>query len=218
MKHRNAPGNQTRRRILSFASGSALALALTVSLPTPAHADRVTPPPVPAEIQVPEGSRAFLEGHAVGTQNYVCLPSGIGFAWSLFTPEATLFRDNGRQITTHFFSPNPVETGIVRAAWQHSRDTSTVWGQAIHSSSDPGFVAAGAIPWLLIKVVGAQYGPTGGDKLTAATHIQRLNTWGGAAPATGCSQLPDVGKRAFVPYTADYFFYTEGESDEDDDQ
>src|SRR4051812_44864768 len=30
---------------------------------------------VPANIQVPPGNHAFLEGHGVGTQNYVCAPS-----------------------------------------------------------------------------------------------------------------------------------------------
>jgi Protein of unknown function (DUF3455) len=34
-----------------------------------------------------------------------------------------------------------------------------------------------------------------------------LNTTGGLAPKTGCSSLTDVGNKAFVPYTADYFFY-----------
>jgi hypothetical protein len=56
-------------------------------------------------------------------------------------------------------------------------------------------------------VVDAQNGPTGGDKLTETTYIQRLNTIGGIAPSTGCTQATDVGKRAFVPYTADYFFF-----------
>jgi len=78
---------------------------------------------------------------------------------------------------------------------------------ASHSSSDPAFVAPGAIPWLLLDVVGAYDGPTGGHTLAAATSIQRLNTSGGVAPSTGCTSLTDVGKKAFEPYTADYFFY-----------
>jgi Protein of unknown function (DUF3455) len=57
------------------------------------------------------------------------------------------------------------------------------------------------------KVVGAQDGPTGGDTLTATTFTQRLNTSGGVAPSTGCASPRDVGNQAFVPYTADYFFY-----------
>jgi hypothetical protein len=55
--------------------------------------------------------------------------------------------------------------------------------------------------------VGAEGGPTGGRRLTVATYIHRLNTVGGIAPATGCSQSVDVGSRIFVPYEADYFFY-----------
>ena len=128
MKNCNAPENQTTRRILLIACATALAVAFTVSLPQPAHADRVAPPPVPSNIQVPAGNKAFLEGHAVGTQNYICLPSGsAGFAWTFFGPQATLFNDHAKQVITHFLSPNPVENGTLRATWQHSRDTSTVW-------------------------------------------------------------------------------------------
>jgi hypothetical protein len=175
--------------------------------------------PVPDNIQVPEGNTAFLEGHGVGTQNYICLPcpnattleamcpDASGFAWILFTPEATLFNDHDKQVTTHFFSPNPFENDTIRATWQHSRDTSTVWGGQAISSSDPDFVAPDTIPWLLLPVAGAQEGPTGGDKLSETTFIQRLNTSGGVAPLTGCALSIDVGKRALVSYTADYFFY-----------
>jgi len=40
----------------------------------------------------------------------------------------------------------------------------------------------------------------------------------GIAPATGCVQATDVGKRALVPYTADYFFYkaAKGHTNDDD--
>ena len=227
MKKRNASENQSTHRIVLIACSAALAAALMVSLPRIARADRVTPPPVPADIQVLPGNKAFLEGHAVGTQNYICLPcpnpttpaalcpDRSGFAWLLFTPEATLFEDNGRQVITHFFSPNPVENGTIRATWQHSRDSSIVWGGRGIASSDPDFVAAGAISWLLLPAAGTQEGPTGGDTLTATTFIQRLNTSGGVAPSGGCSRLSDVGAKAFVPYTADYFFYTNDNGSDD---
>jgi hypothetical protein len=158
-------------------------------------------------------------GHALGTQNYICLPcpnpttpaamcpDASGFAWLLFTPEATLLADNEKQVTTHFFSPNlspipPEVAGTIRATWQHSRDTSIVWGGRAISAPVPN-----AIPWLLLPAAGVQEGPTGGDTLTKTTFIQRLNTAGGVAPSTGCSGLAEVGAKAFVPYTADYFFY-----------
>lgn len=187
-----------------------LGIALTFALPHAAHAQSVTPPPVPADIQVPEGNEAFLLGRGVGTQNYVCQPlTSLGRVdWVLFTPQATLFGDLDEQLTTHFFSPNPFESGIVRATWQDSLDTSTVWARAIASSTDPNFVNAGAIPWVLLEVEGAQPGPTGGDTLSRTTFIQRLNTDGGAAPSTGCDRPTDIGKKRFVPYTADYFFFT----------
>ncbi len=189
-------------------------------------ADDITPPPVPSNIQVPAGNKAFLKGHAVGTQDYICLPCpnvtipaamcpASGFAWTFFGPQATLFDDSdgNEQVITHFLSPNlsptnPVEIfGTLRATWQHSRDTSTVWAMAIASSSDPAFVTPGAIPWLRLEVVGAQDGPTGGDKLSETTFIQRLSTSGGVAPSTGCTLSADVGKKTLVTYTADYFFY-----------
>jgi len=194
--------------LTSFVAASASAQTSTT--------DSITPPPVPANIQVPEGNEVFLVGHAVGTQNYSCLPCdpskpgcANGVAFTLFTPQATLFNDQVEQVTTHFFSPNPFENGVIRATWQHSQDTSTVWGRVIGSSTDPTFVTPGAIAWLLVNVkdAGSLAGPTGGDKLTKTTFIQRLNTVGGLAPSSGCSSQADIGRQAFVPYKADYFFY-----------
>jgi hypothetical protein len=43
--------------------------------------------------------------------------------------------------------------------------------------------------------------------MTKTTYIQRLNTNGGSAPASGCSAPTDVGKQALVPYAADYYFF-----------
>src|SRR5215510_14870828 len=176
----------------------------------------ITPPPVPTDVKVDEGNVVFLVGHATGTQNYSCLPCNPGspgcangVAFTLFTPQATLFNEELEQVTTHFFSPNPFENRVIRATWQHSRDSSTVWGKVVGMSTDPNFVKPGAIAWLLVNVkdVGVLAGPTGGDKLTKTTFIQRLNTVGGVAPSSGCSSEADIGRQEFVPYKADYFFY-----------
>jgi len=184
-----------------------LVVALTIAGPGVARAQTITPPPVPANLEVEAGHNAFQIGHAYGTQNYLCLPSGKHYAWTLFGPQATLFDDDGEQQITHFLSPNPDESGTPRATWQHSRDSSSAWAFAIQTSTDPAFVAAGAIPWLLLRVVGAEPGPTGGARLARTTFIQRVNTAAGVAPATGCNAPNDVGKRALVPYTTDYVFY-----------
>lgn len=183
--------------------------ALDITVAARAALDDVTPPPVPGTLQVEAGHKAFLIAHASGTQNYICLPSATGHSWTLFGPQATLFEDGADQVITHFLSANPAENGTPRATWQDSRDTSAVWAAMIASSTDPAYVAPGAIPWFLLRRVGAQYGPAGGDRLTATTFIQRVNTAGGIAPAAGCAVAGDVGRKALVPYAADYVFYRE---------
>lgn len=180
------------------------AFALTLLTAAGAHAqsnDRTTS--IPSDIAVPSDAVLFLVGHGFGTQNYVCLPSGTGVAYSLFTPEATLFNDGSHQLITHFFSPNPEEKGTIRATWEHSRDSSMVWAAATGQVS----VRDDSILWLRLEVKGAAAGPTGGRTLTPTKFIQRINTVGGLAPATGCSSAADVGTKAFVPYAADYLFY-----------
>ena len=179
-----------------------LAACLGLSGVSSVTAGDVTPPAVPGNLEAPEGHRAYLMHHAVGTQNYICL--GAGLAWTFIGPQATLVNEEAEQTLTHFLSPNPVENGVARATWQHSRDTSAVWARAIASSSDPSYVTPGAIPWLLLQVVGAQVGPNAGDKISGTTFIQRVNTVGGSAPAGVC---PSTGARAFVPYETDYVFY-----------
>jgi hypothetical protein len=60
-----------------------------VSLPQPGHARQIRPPAVPLNLQVDlRNNEAFLEGNAVGTQNYICLPTDDGCQFMLFTPEA----------------------------------------------------------------------------------------------------------------------------------
>jgi hypothetical protein len=215
--------NQTTRRIVPRACATALAVAFTVSLSQPAFAGgRVTPPTVPPNLQVDVGNKAFLKGEAQGTQNYVCAPStasATGVAYVLFTPEATLFsEDDGGQIITHFFSPNPdprdpntnpavvAPGGAIRATWVHSQDGSSVWAK-LHTNGAAD-VDEKAIAWLLLDAVGVEVGPTGGDILTKTTFVQRVNTTGGLAPKSGCGSPGDLGNQAFIPYTADYFFYT----------
>jgi len=149
--------------------------------------------PVPAVLKVPAGHRPFLQGYATGAQNYICLPSDSGFAWVFFGPQATLFNNDETQIITHFLSPNPKEGDMPRATWQDSRDSSAVWAKMIASYPAPTVAEPQAIPWLLLEVVGSDFGPTWGHRLTETTHIQRVHTSGGLAPTTGCVQAQDVG-------------------------
>ena len=223
MKNCNAPQNRNTRRILPIACAAALAVVSTVSLAHRAHADEITVPPLPPGIgmEVLPPNQVFFVGHGVGTQNYVCKPTASGVKYVLFTPEATLF-DGDKQITTHYFSPNPdphdpnvdptvVADGAIRATWQDSKDGSIVWARADVVSTDAKFVKPGAVAWVKLTVVGTEDGAKGGDTLTKTTFIQRLNTSGGLPPPTGCSGPGDVGNTAFSQYEADYFFYANPE-------
>ena len=168
-------------------------------------------PSVPLAIEAPARHFLFFKAHAVGTQNYICLPAAAGFAWKPIGPQATLFHtftgDVRLQLATHFASANAWENGLPRPTWQHSFDSSRVWGRPIASSTDPAFVEPDAVPWLLLERAGYESGPAGGSLLTEARYIQRLNTSGGIAPWAGCAQAANVGSMAWVPYEADYLFY-----------
>lgn len=184
---------------------------LAVAQAQSASANEITPPSVPDGLGVEPGNVPFLVGHADGTQNYFCAPCDptkpncpLGVNFTLFTPQATLFDDQGGQLTTHFFSPNPDENGVIRATWQDSRDTSRAFAKAVKAA----IVREDSIAWVLLNVkdTGTQIGSTG-DRLTKTTFIQRVNTIGGNPPATGCLSQQDLGHQAFVHYRADYFFY-----------
>ena len=196
------------RSLRRVAGVTALAVTFTLASSAVSHAQTVTPPSVPAGLEVLPPNQAFLVGHAFGSQNYECQPttSPGHVAWTLFTPQATLFDDSFDQLITHFNSPNPDEGNgavVVRATWQSSTDSSRFWAKATGAVTvDPT-----AIAWVRLQVVGTRRGPTGGDELSESTFVQRVNTKGGLAPTTGCDQLTDVGGKAFVPYTADYVFY-----------
>jgi hypothetical protein len=188
-------------------SSSFIVAALASAAPFAAMATNIEPPKVPDTLAVPAGSKAFLIGHAVGTQNYICLPDGAGAKWVLFGPQATVFDDHGRQLMTHFLSPNPAESNALRATWMDSDRTSSVWAVKVAESDDARFVEPGAIKWFLLQIKGAEEGSQPDDRLLKTTVIHRVNTSGGVAPASECTLTGDVGKSKFVPYTADYVFY-----------
>jgi hypothetical protein len=208
---------------------AALMLACTLGTATHAVAQKINTPPTPARITPPVGNIAFLFGHGVGTQGYICLPTSDGAttaAWNANNarPEATLsvnISGQQAQIITHFLSPDdkpntaapsPLPVGI--ATWQSSSDSSEVWAQKVNTvaaGTDASCPNNNSIACLLLQSIGNEEGPTGGTTLAKTTYIQRLNTKGGLAPADGCVDFHDVGKQALVPYSADYYFFRGGE-------
>jgi hypothetical protein len=219
MNHKQEAKNTARFRKLVVA---VFALACAFSTVTNAAAQRITTPTTPTAITPPAGNSAFLLGNATGTQGYVCLPTTTGASWTVngARPEATLFTKVfgvNFEIITHFLSPdtnpnenapNPLPFGS--ATWQSSLDSSMVWAQkvgGITAGSDASCSHTGSIDCLLLQSIGSANGPAGGKFLTQTSYIQRLNTNGGSAPATGCSVAGDVGKQTLVPYSADYYFF-----------
>ena len=169
---------------------SLLAAALAAALLTGAAHAGPAEPDVPASIQVTDGSKLFLVGHAVGVQIYACNATPDGYVWSLVAPRADLYGDNGKLLATHFAGPT----------WE-ARDGSRVVGRVANRAP-----VAGAIPWLLLDAASASAGPDG-DRLAGTTHIQRIATTGGLAPASAQCNADTAGTTAEVPYAADYYFW-----------
>jgi hypothetical protein len=149
------------------------------------HVAQTGPPPpsVPDSIQVPDGSKVFLIGHAVGVQIYSRNDTG----WSFVAPRANLFDDQGELIIMHLAGPT----------WQ-AKDGSMIVGHAeVSVSVDPT-----AVPWVRLSAASTTPGQLGNT-----TNIQRIATTGGLPPAAADCNALRAGTVAEVPYTADYYFW-----------
>jgi hypothetical protein len=131
---------------------------------------------------------SFVSFRASGTQNYTCPNS----TWVLLTPDAKLFNTNNAIIANHSAGPT----------WQSTTDGSLVVGQLLNST---GTIHGGSnIPWLLL----AAKSTSGRGIFSNVKYIVRYNTVGGVAPNTSCATNSAVS----VAYTADYAFYSVGNS------
>jgi hypothetical protein len=158
-------------------------------------AARVAQPPLAAAVPpalAPQGPATLAERIAArGVQVYECRADAAapgGAQWAFVGPQAELFDTTGKPVGSHDSGPH----------WQAS-DGSRVVG-AVQARADAP--QAGAIPWLLLSA--RSVGNEG--RFARVTHIQRVNTQGGTAPARACSAAA-VGETERVPYTADYLFY-----------
>ena len=185
-------------------------LACTFAMSGMANAaEQIIPPAVPLEIELSSVYKPFLSGHAVGTQNYICAPAAVasGAEWLFLGPQATVFGADGEQVLTHFLSKNPLMADALHATWQHSKDSSGVWGRKLRGSTDSAYVASDAIEWLLLEVTGTKIGPTAGNKMATTVYIHRVNTVGGLKPPAAECTTATINSRRLVPYQADYYFY-----------
>ena len=165
----------------SYTSGSTETSAERNSFPTN----------LPALLEVPAGNEIVYHTYATGFQIYTCTETAPGvYAWVFTAPQAALYANygnNGSNVGTHYAGPT----------WE-SNSGSKVVGIKLQGVT----VNATAIPWLKLGVVSTQ----GPGIFEDVTFIQRVNTVGGLAPATGAN-ANTVGQQAAIPYTAEYFFY-----------
>ena len=171
-----------RHGIYGLTSGTLLAAVSTVLSFTVA-AQQVPPP-----IKVPANEQLLLQVHAKGDQVYTCKSDAAQFTWTLKAPDAQLFDKDGKPFGKHFAGPS----------WE-ANDGSRVTGKKVADAPSPD---TDSIPWLLVNIVSHD----GKGVLSSATTIQRVNTKGGKAPASGCD-ASHVGQEVRVPYSADYLFY-----------
>ena len=169
-----------------FACVSLVALLGACAAPPPSP-----PPDLPASIRVPDKLALAQEVPATGVQIYDCAPTKTDpakFEWAFRAPEAQLVDTTGRTIGKHYGGPT----------WE-SNDGSKVVAEVKGRDDGPD---SSAIPWLLLVAKSAS-GPGIFGRTQA---IQRVNTVGGKAPASGCSAA-EKGREARVPYKALYYFY-----------
>lgn len=145
-------------------------------------------PAIPESLQAPAGERLLEVVAARGVQIYECRAKAdapAGAEWAFVAPEAELLDAQGRTVGKHYAGPH----------WE-AMDGSRIKGSVKAKADAP---QAGAIPWLLLATQAA--GPAG--RYAGVTSIQRVQTVGGVAPASGCSTA-ELGRQTKVPYTADY--------------
>jgi Protein of unknown function (DUF3455) len=141
------------------------------------------PPNLCESLQVPAGNDVAFHAYALGVQVY----RWDGAAWVFVEPVANLFADRNYrgQVGTHYAGPT----------WESNSGSKVVARRVTGCSPN-----ASAIPWLRLEAVSTE----GPGIFDGVTFVQRVNTTGGAAPASNGSF---AGEEVRVPYTAEYYFY-----------
>ncbi len=175
-------------RLALLASASAL-LSACATPPAPPTVDNAA---LPEAVRAPAGTR-LLAVHRVddGKITYACREKADAkgsHAWVFVGPEAALKQD-GKVVGRYFGPP---------ATWQSS-DGSKLTGKQLAIAAN----GSANIPLQLVEATSV-----GGEGLLKpVSHIQRLKTVGGVAPAKPCDAAT-VGAQEIVGYQADYAYYT----------
>jgi hypothetical protein len=134
---------------------------------------------------VPKGEQALLMARGEGVQIYVAEEKDGKLAWKLEAPRADLLDyATGAKIGTH--SAGPIWT---------DEDGSKLTGKKLESADSPN---ADAVPWLLLETKAE-----GSGRFAHVRHVQRVDTWGGRAPAAAPAKASETRE---VRYEATYVF------------
>jgi len=167
----------------------AMIVSLSMMAAFSSAAAQVRSQKIPDVLSVPDAGVLVLKARGEGVQIYQCKAASDAagaFQWVFQAPEADLLNDTGQKMGKHYGGPT----------WE-ANDGSKVIGQ-LQQHVD----ASAAIPWLLLKAKSNQ----GPGILKDVSYIQRLDTEGGKAPASGCDRQK-AGAEVRVHYVAKYYFY-----------
>ncbi len=175
-------------RISTLAAAAALLTACGSMAPM---APKFSQDGLPEAIKVPMGNTVAMETVGVGEITYECRDKANApgmTEWVFVGPNAVLNNRSGKQVGKYFGPP---------ATWE-SMDGSKLTATQLAVAP----AGAGNIPLQLVKANPAM----GMGAMAGVTHIQRVATVGGVAPASLCSPA-NKGSKQVVKYQADYIFW-----------
>ena len=173
---------------LSTVAAAALLIACGTMAPM---APAFTQDGLPDTIKVPAGNKVAMQTVGVGEITYECRDKantpGVT-EWVFVGPNAVLNDRSGKQVGKYYGPP---------ATWE-SMDGSKLTATQLAVAP----AGSGNIPFQLVKANPAM----GSGAMSGVSHIQRVATRGGTAPALPCAAA-SAGQKQVVNYQADYIFW-----------
>ncbi len=176
---------------LLLAAAVVATLSACASAPPVSTSTKFSQATLPDAVKVPAGHAVAMETVGVGEITYECKAKAAmagEFEWVFVAPKAVLNNRSGKMVGSYYGPP---------ATWE-AADGSKITGAQLAVAPS----SAGNIPLQLVKANAA----TGSGAMTGISHIQRVATRGGVAPAMPCTAA-NMGQKQVVAYQADYIFY-----------
>jgi hypothetical protein len=170
---------------------AALALSACADMTPMADSPKFMQDSLPAAVQVPAGHQVAMETVGSGEITYECRAKAAmagEFEWVFVGPQAVLKNRMGTAVGKYYGPP---------ATWE-AMDGSKITGTQLAVAP----AGMGNIPLQLVKANPAM----GMGAMAGVSHIQRVATKGGTAPAMTCA-AGNAGQKQVVGYQADYIFW-----------